>query len=46
MGFDVDIGIDGQEPFLHDLDFRPANRFDGRSQLAVKVRRIEDVGID
>ena len=46
MGLDVDVGIDGQEAFLHDFDFRPANGLDRRAELTVDVGRVEDVGID
>ena len=46
MGLDVDVGIDGQEAFLHDFDFRPANGLDRRPELAVDIGRVEDVGID
>ena len=46
MGLDVDVGIDGQEPFLHDFDFRPANGLDRRAELTVHIGRVEDVGID
>ena len=46
MGLDVDVGIDGQEAFLHDFDLRPTNGLDRRPQLTVDIGRVEDVGID
>ena len=30
MGFDVDVGIDGQQPFFHDLYLWPTDRFHRR----------------
>ena len=46
MRFDVDIRIDGQEPFLHDFDFRPANSLDRRAKLTVHIGRVKDIGIN